>query len=282
MAFLRSKFGSRSCEIERVGLTCRVMSRIEARPIHVPEIEAFLRLLCDSFDLDYSRAREIFLSEPSFDLDRKWALFVEGEIMSILTTTPLWFGSARTIGIAGVATRRDQRGQGYARQLLEACLAAADRAGEGAAILFARDASLYDQVGFTIVDQVVGGPIQGRGSPDEGVVVPKAEVRRLYGEWSGQDGWLRRDDLRWRVWDWPMRICEPALGGYVCYEGTTVREALLPAGLDSWPVPPGTEWAGLASVTRELGVPAEVGPLDLSLMVRGLARPPRMFMTDQF
>ena len=75
----------------------------EIRPIRLDETDAFLRILCTVFELDFFRAQGLFREEPLFDIDRKWALFERGEMVSILTTTPLIFGWGKANGIAGVA-----------------------------------------------------------------------------------------------------------------------------------------------------------------------------------
>ncbi|PNA17660.1 hypothetical protein C1X78_26005, partial [Pseudomonas sp. MPR-R1B] len=89
-----------------------------------------------------------------FDLDRKWALFEGGEMVSVLTTTPLLFGWGPAIGIAGVATAVNRRREGHAGRLIEQVLRAAARDGEGPALLLAKDVALYERLGFEPIDRV--------------------------------------------------------------------------------------------------------------------------------
>jgi GNAT superfamily N-acetyltransferase len=255
----------------------------EIRPIERSEAESFLRLLCEVFDLDVGRARDIFFQEPMFDLNRKWALFENGAMVSILTTTPLRFGWGRAIGISGVATRSDLRGAGHAGRLLERVLEHARRSDEGAAILFARDTKLYERVGFEFLDYVVRGPVDV--APPEAVSepMPHEKVRGLYERWSEADpARLRRDDRRWSYWRWHYRLCTPCGGGYVCTEGGVMREAVLSSPCEKLPLPRGTEWLGLASMAESAGIP--VGRASNELMLLGWNVPacPQMFMTDQF
>ena len=91
---------------------------IEIRPIHRQEADTFLELLCKVFALDLARAKHVFFKEPMFDLERKWALFEDGKMLSILTTTPLQFGFGKAFGIAGVATEESARGRGLGGQIL--------------------------------------------------------------------------------------------------------------------------------------------------------------------
>ena len=79
-----------------------------------------------------------FFTEPLFDLSRKWALFDKGRMVSILTTSPLIFGWGRAFGVAGVATRLECRGEGYASRLLNSVFEESQALGEPAGLLFAK------------------------------------------------------------------------------------------------------------------------------------------------
>ena len=138
---------------------------IEIRRIAIGEAEQFLELLCGVFHLDVSRARPVFYDAVLFELDRKWALFEDGIMTSILTTTGLTFGWGRCIGVAGVATSPVSQGKGHAQRLLEVVLEQAKIDGEAPAMLFAHQQTLYRRVGFTLNDEVVRGPIQSTKSP---------------------------------------------------------------------------------------------------------------------
>jgi len=256
---------------------------MEIRSILPEEAEEFLALLCSIFGLDPNRARQVFYSEPYFDLQRKWALFVEGSIVSILTTTPMRFGWGKAFGIAGVGTRAEHRGKGYGARLLGHVCEVAQDQGEPVACLFAHRPELYHRVGFRVLDEVVRGDL--RVSPIWGPAkaLESAVVEEIYNAWAEQhEDRLRRDDQRWRCWRWSLKVCEPFGQGYVCLEASVVREALLDQQHETWPVPAGTKWFGLRSMTEMLGVPLRSVQSELLLMARGLDHPPQMFMTDQF
>jgi GNAT superfamily N-acetyltransferase len=256
---------------------------IEIRTIREDEAEAFLNLLCGVFDLDYARAHSIFFSEPMFDLACKWALFSSGEPLSILTTVPLHFGWGSAIGIAGVATRSECRGKGYASQLLQEVIDRSANGGERAAFLFAKDPSLYKRIGFEIVDRVVRGQIVTSLEEPDGEPLSFEAVRAIYDQWAeGDPGRLRRDDKRWSYWKWNLRLCTRVGDGYICEEGATVRECLVTTPMATWPVGVGAEWYGLESMTQRLPVPIEQRMYDFHLMGYRVPEPPQMFMTDQF
>jgi GNAT superfamily N-acetyltransferase len=256
----------------------------EVRPIRPHEADDFLELLCRVFGLELERARSIFFTEPMFDLRRKWALFEGPAMLSILTTVPLEFGWGRGLGIAGVATREDRRREGLASLLLDRVLADGRGHGEVAAYLFANQPGVYALNGFEVVDRVVRGPIVR--SPELSVPESLAfeEIQARYAEWALADpGRLRRDERRWRYWQWNLRVCTPLADGYVCTEGGTVREAVISEGVrEPWVLPPGSEWVGLESMTDALGVPLVSRSSDLLLMAKGAPSRPQMFMTDQF
>jgi GNAT superfamily N-acetyltransferase len=255
----------------------------EIRTIRPEEAEPFLRLLCEVFGLDFDRARGIFFTEPMFDLRRKWALFEDSEMLSILTTVPLQFGWGKAIGIAGVATREDHRRRGLAQCLLETVLQESAGRGEKGALLFARETTVYERTGFQAIDQVVRASI--RVSPETSVphALDGEEIARIYAAWSERDpARLRRDEQRWAYWKWNLRVCSPFGGGYICTEGTSVRECVLNERVAEWPLPSSAEWLGLDSMARLLEIPLKAPIVELQLMARGVPLPPQMFMTDQF
>lgn len=256
---------------------------VEIRTIRQDEAESFLRLLCEVFDLDFTRAQSIFFNEPMFDLRRKWALFERGHMTSILTTVPLEFGWGKAIGIAGVATRDDRRGRGLAEQLLMAALEASEAQEEKAAFLFARQTGLYERCGFQSMDRVVRAPIRTRGDGITAEALGVDEVIALYDAWSaGNPNRLRRDGRRWNYWKWNFKMCLPFSGGYLCPEGSLVRECLTNELLEEWPVPKGTNWFGLSTMAAQMGVPIVGSESELILMGRHAPGTPQMFMTDQF
>lgn len=255
----------------------------EVRTVRASEAEAFLELLCSVFRLDPARARTVYYSEPLYDLSRKWALFADGVMASVLTTSPLQFGWGRAVGIAGVATDPAHRRKGLASLLLERVLQAAEEAGEGPAMLFAHEHTLYSRLGFELVDEVVRGPLLCSAPPEPGRVLSNSEALRLYDRWSSQSpDRLVRDEAGVRRWSWSHRHCEEVGGGYVCVEPGMVREAWLPGSPSRWPFPQGTEWVGLSGVAASDDVPVRSRSRELLVMARGFPSPPQMFMTDQF
>lgn len=255
----------------------------EIRPVQQSEAEGFLQLLCTVFDLDYARAHSIFFTEPLFDLSRKWAVFDNGQIISILTTVPLSFGWGKAIGIAGVATAVDRQGEGLASELLQHVINASQSADEARVLLFAKDTRVYEKQGFTVLDEVVRGPIK---SVPEGSVpfdLDFGRVKAMYDEWSsGDPSRLVRDELRWKYWRWNLRVCTPISDGYYCIEGNAVREAVVSEAPNEWPMPGEMEWFGLRSMAKQVGIELLSEAHELYLMGFDIPAQPQMFMTDQF
>lgn len=254
----------------------------EIRPILPTEASTFLRLLCDVFELDVARAEGIFHSEPLFDLQRKWALFEDGRMVTILTTVPLQFGFGNAYGIAGVATLPSERGRGHAKRLLDAVHDDARARNEGSALLFAREQTLYERAGYRVLDEVVRTPLGSQPGRQPTDLLTHEDVVERYAEWAAGDPQrLRRDANRWAYWRWTLRMCVACPGGYACLEGALVREAVTDAKPGSWCAGPGAEWLGLRTMADRLGVPPG-GAHELWLMGRDFPGVPQMFMTDQF
>lgn len=255
----------------------------DIRPVATSEADTFLALLCDVFDLNVARARTIFFSEPLFDLQRKWALFEGGRMVSILTTVPLEFGWGRAVGIAGVGTIAAERGRGLATKLLDEVVRCGESNGEGPAMLFAHEESLYARSGFRTIDRVVQGPIR---ADSERAIPPGLEFARIqtiYDDWASRDtDRLRRDRVRWNYWKWTLRVCSAVQDGYACFEGGMLREAVLTSAPEAWALPPETQWLGLASVAENLGLEVINPKPELLLMARDVPGRPQLFMTDQF
>lgn len=253
------------------------------RPIEAAEAPAFLHLLCEVFKLDVGRAESIFYSEPFFDLNRKWALFENGQMRSILTTVPLEFGDGPAFGIAGVATLAAHQNRGLAARLLQAVLNHAQDSGEHRALLFAHKAGLYERCGFRVLDHVIRAPIQPTDTSDEFDLLPFGDVEVFYTAWANRDLMrLRRNARRWDFWKWNLRICSHVPGGYVCQEGDTVRECVFNAPLYTWPMTSPVEWYGLQCLAEELQLPLGPAKQELIYMGFGFDATPKMFMTDQF
>jgi len=253
---------------------------MEIRPIVDSEAVTFLQLVCDVFELDFARARTVFFNEPFFDLSRKWALFDEGQMAAVLTGVPLQFGWGRGVGIASVATRPSLRGRGYATELLRTALEAFRAGGEGAAYLFAQDPSMYVRMGFEPVDEMVRVPLPAQPPGSELPFLASEDIHAIYQAWSeDHPDRLRRDETRWKAWRWGMRACVPASGGYVCVEGSVVREAIVDREI-TWPVGNLTDWVGLRGMCSQLGLKPAL--TTAKLLAYGTDRRPQMFLTDQF
>jgi predicted acetyltransferase len=254
----------------------------EIRPIRRAEADQFLTLLCQVFQLDQERANAIFFQEPLFDLERKWGLFEGSDILSILTTVPLEFGWGHAIGIAGEATRLDRRGEGHAANLLAQVLNEAGRSQESGAYLFAKETSLYERLGFDVLDVVIKGDVAQSTEP-VGEVVPFEDMKRMYDAWaSGAPARLRRDARRWAYWRWTMKACHPLAGGYFCLEGRQLRECITNGPQDAWPVPSGSEWVGLSSMADHMEVPLMNREEVMYFMGHKSPDVPQLFLTDQF
>ena len=256
---------------------------IECRLIQLAEGAAYLRALCRIFDLDYVRAESIFYHEPFFDLNRKWALFCDGFVRSILTTVPLQFGDGAAIGIAGVGTLVESRGKGYGQTLVEAALESATKDGETRALLFAQSDTLYKRCGFETLDRVIRADFTEVEVDPDAEVIGFERVRELYDAWALRDPKrLQRDDRRWNFWKWNLRMCVEVPGGYVCQEGDLVREVVLDQPPPRWPIFEQAEWFGLRTMAQELRLPLKNEREDLMFMGRGFTEVPRLYMTDQF
>lgn len=256
---------------------------IEIRTIREDEIPVYLNLLCKVFNLEYERAHTILVGEPLFDLNRKWALFDSGVLVSTLTTTHLEFGYTDVVGIAGVATEPDRQGQGLAGSLLEHVLEVSRRRGEVGALLFASDHRLYANHGFELLDTVVRGPVLSSPLELEADPVEFLFLRGLYRDWAEDSpARLRRDQARWKYWNWFERSSFEVDEGYFCVENGMVREAIWSRNPVKMPVVRGTEWVGLSKVTESLQVPVGGLSSNMVLMGRGVDFVPEFFMTDQF
>jgi predicted acetyltransferase len=183
---------------------------IESRAVRSEELDSMLSLMCDSFGLPFTPARELFYRDPYFDIEKKRVLLVDGEIASCLTIVeaPLWIGRAavRVGGIAGVATALDHRRKGFAARLLADTLPALREMGCAFSALFPFSYDYYRKLGWECVGS------QAVARIDRSVLPPFAEARfararqssdrrpiaQLYRQSTERRSgrWIR-DDLRW-------------------------------------------------------------------------------------
>ena len=255
----------------------------DIRPIRAGEQDEFLRVLCEAFEIDFDRAQPLFTGEPMYDPSRNWALFENGRIVSCLTVRPLSFGWGQAVGIAGVATRPERRQEGFAGRLMERVLKASEIAGEGPALLFARETALYEKLGFEPLDRVVRCRVKATGEARPIEEPPFEAVRERYDAWASRSPErLRRDDRRWEYWRWRYREIAANGPGYFTVENDVVREALGPDLDRGLPVAPDTEALALAYVVDKLELPFEPVSVELVLMGRRVPGLVQLFMTDQF
>ena len=256
---------------------------IECRPIRREESDEFLSVMCDVFELDQSRAAHVFYSEPFFDINRKWALFENHRIATVLTLTPLKFGWGDAVGVAGVATLPSARRRGHASRLLESSLSGLSGNSPTVSFLFATNPGIYARTGFSVIDEVISGVVKPMADPGEPELMSIEDVQAFYDNWAeAHPDRLRRDAQRWRAWQWVYRPCEAFAGGYLSNEPMLCREALMTESATAWPVVDGTRWMGLKSLTSALRIPASNFRRELLLMGRNAPGVPQMFMTDQF
>lgn len=256
----------------------------EIRPILEHEADEFLRIVCSVFNLDFNKARNVYYTEPFFDLKRKWALIENNKLISILTTTPLQFGFGNAIGIAGVATIPQAQNQSYATSLIKEVLSYSKQQKEGSCLLFAPNQSLYEKLGFKKLDTVVKGKIQldspKQKSSDE---MSFSDVLRIYQDWSEAHPMrLRRDPKRWNYWLFTPKKCLHSEGGYVCLDSNSIREAITPTTFSAWNSVVGQNWIGLSNLTKSLQIPIKNLSEETTLMGYNFPETPQMFLSDQF
>jgi len=256
---------------------------IDIRPIFANEAEAYVKVLCDTFSLDFRRVMSILFDPMFSDFYTKWALFDSGVVESILTTVPVSFGWGLGIGISGVATRESSRRKGYARQLLDTVHQTNENAGRPVALLFARDTRLYEDIGYVVVDDVVRASIKNIKIRRKVGPIETPSVHYLYNRWAEQDeSRLIRDDERWKHWGWHLRTPTPCGDGYACVEGNVLRE-IIKSNQESLELPDrDIHWFGLRTIAESMGISLINPQRELIFMARNAPKPPQMLMTDQF
>ncbi|MEM4407625.1 MAG: GNAT family N-acetyltransferase [Candidatus Caldarchaeum sp.] len=274
------------------------------RTVEEHEAEDFLRLMCRIFNLDFDRAKGIFFREPFYELRRKWAVFLRGEMIACLTTVPLEFGDGNAAGIAGVGVDPSHRGKGIASEMLHHVT---QKGEEKRLLLFAENPRLYHKVGFQILDYVISHPLPINPTNHPPKRANFKDVCATYQTWAeSKPNRLRRNSKRWELWTWQMKSCfllneekkhpmpshtaerknylhateENSRIHYFCLDGERVRE-ILPE-FHPLPINEPTEWYGLESMAHLLKIPLSSPKRELLLMGFGFSEPPQMFMSDQF
>lgn len=255
----------------------------EIRRIEPGEAVRFLRLLCDVFELDFSRARPLYFNDPMYEVTQRWALFHDGELTAILSAAPLDFQAGRCLGIAGVATRPEYRGQGFAGELLEAMMLVNSRCSQTGYLLFAKDERLYRAHGFQTADVTWRAPFATEAYAPSPRGIKFVDMVAQYTKWSTEKpNRLLRNDRRWKLWKHHLRSTWVCGNGYLCNEGDTVREIITPSPPPQWPILPSFQWLGLKSMAESMQLPLGPGIREASLMLRNFGERPEFFLTDQF
>jgi len=98
-----------------------VGTKMEIRPIKKSEFDELKRISRQAFVLNEERINRWFTKD--FDLSRTRALFVDGQMESVLEIIPfqVWFNDRKIPmgGISGVASPPESRRKGYVRKLME-------------------------------------------------------------------------------------------------------------------------------------------------------------------
>lgn len=185
------------------------------------EEEAFLHIICQSFNVDLPTARPYFYDDPYYPHNQRWGLWVEEggrrRLASVLTAVPLqmWIGERVMpfMGIAGVATHPAYRHRGYATQLLKHVAEALREQAVPVAVLQAFDHSFYRRLGW----ETVGTLVRLRIEPSRLPAYPVGGVRRAeFADYEAlialhrqlaphKTGMLVRNDLRWDYLLWNFR-----------------------------------------------------------------------------
>lgn len=188
---------------------------IEVRSPRPDELDEMLTVMCEAFNLPFGAARDVFYKDPYFDVRHKQILAADGHIASCLTVVdaPLWIGSAvvPVAGVAGVATRMQDRNRGYATRLLQDAIPALRKEGYGLAALFAVSAEFYkrlewepisSQVQLSLaLDSEYWRSANSREARHVRAALPSdlPDFTRLYDAWSyRRTGCRARDEKRWR------------------------------------------------------------------------------------
>jgi predicted acetyltransferase len=126
----------------------------EVGAVRPEELDTMLAIMCEGFGLPFDAARDIFYSDPYFEIENKRLLRLGGRIVSCLTIvdTTCWIGEGevRLAGIAGVATPPELRRRGYAGRLLMETLHTLDTRGFALSALFPFSYAYYRKFGWEL------------------------------------------------------------------------------------------------------------------------------------
>lgn len=186
------------------------MASIEIRAVQSDELDAMVALMCEAFGLPFGPARELFLHDPYFDIQRKRVLLASGRIVSCLTLTDsrLRVGGAvvGVGGVAGLATAPALRRRGYATRLLLGSLATLRAYGYGLTGLLPFRRAYYRRLGWEMASTQLRAvlPAERLAAFAEARYVraalpsDRAALRTLHEELTrGRTGACVRDDRRW-------------------------------------------------------------------------------------
>lgn len=245
---------------------------MDIRPLcTAAEKDAYFSLISELFSLDPAHVEQM-RCHPTINRSTLFGAFHEVSLIGALSRTPLTFGFGDAVGLSAVCVRPEFRKRGIGREMMS------EAVGDSPALLFADRPEMYLTAGFKVVDRVIRGPIEC-WSQDQ--TIPLSQAKRMYESMAERDmSWLRRTDDDWR--GGVIHEYRPCEGGYLCWEPGICRDAVVNAAMDRWPVPPGTNWIGLESVTKQMSVPlVSQAPIHL-VMTKGMEEDPRMMMRDQF
>lgn len=188
----------------------------ETRFLTEDDLEAAFRLDQHTFNLP-EEGREVWIRRAL--PERRLGAFANGRMVGATAVHAFGqFFGGRSVpmgGVGDVAVVPEHRGKGLARRLLIESLQAMRDRGEVISALYPATTTLYRSVGYELAGAVVSyrvSPkllrgIRGTGSLETRQVEKGEEpegIRRCYERVApGINGWLERDDQRWRsLWSW--------------------------------------------------------------------------------